>query len=90
MKVQLQRYPLFLALVLMITLLASCSKEELVEPCGHTPATEEKSNGGVGGESGATNEAPGNGGDTGTEDAGISDDGDDLSGSERNKRKKPS
>lgn len=90
MKALSQRFPLFLALVLMITLLASCSKEELVEPCGHTPATEEKSNGGVGGESGATNEAPGNGGDTGTEDAGISDDGDDLSGSERNKRKKPS
>jgi hypothetical protein len=90
MKAYSQRYPLFLALVLMITLLASCSKDELVEPCGHTPAAQEKSNGGTAGDSGAVNEASGNGGNTGIEDAGISDDGDDLSGSERNKRKKTS
>ena len=89
MKVIPQRSPFILALVLMVALLASCSKEELVQPCGEASGMEAKSNGSV--EGGSANEAnSGANGDTNTEDSGISDDGDDLSGSERNKRKKTS
>jgi hypothetical protein len=86
MKALSQRYFFFLALALMLTLLASCSKDELVEPCGHTSEVGTKANGSTDGAD--ANEANGGPGDSNTEGTDISDDGDDLSGSERNKRKK--
>lgn len=81
----------FAVLVLTSFLLVSCSKEELVEPCAEhsTVAPKGRTPSGPGSEMGQGNSISGQGtispkGDTGT---GISDDGDDLSDSERSRVK---
>jgi hypothetical protein len=86
MKAFSRRLPSALVLLAVLFLLASCQKDALVEPCGNGQVEEAKaaSSGGDGGSS----EAAGNGGVTDVDDAGISDDGDDISGSERTRKKK--
>jgi len=87
MKAMLQRFPLILALVAMLTLFASCGKEALVEPCGYGEVANAKA-------ASLTDEGnpadASSGGVVDPDGTGISDDGDDLSGSERNRKKRTS
>lgn len=87
MKGLFDRLPYALTILVLVVLLASCSKDELVEPCGHADPIETKAASSNSGE-GDASEASGSGGDTNVDDAGISDDGDDISGSERNRKRK--
>jgi hypothetical protein len=87
MKALLHRFPAVLALVAMLTLFASCGKDALVEPCNHSAVAEGKaSSADPGGEDTAADAA--SSGESDPDGSGISDDGDDLSGSERNKKKR--
>lgn len=81
----------FTVLVLTSFLLVSCSKEEMVEPCAEhsTVAPKSRTPNASGTDVGQGNSISGQGtvnpkGDTGTD---ISDDGDDLSDSERSRVK---
>lgn len=85
MKVMFQRFPFFFALVAMLTLFASCGKEALVEPCGQSEVANAKAS--SLGDAGSPADAS-NSGDPDPDGTGISDDGDDLSGSERNRKKR--
>lgn len=85
MKALSQRYPLLFVLLLAASVLTSCCKDELVEPRDQVEGVT-KSNSTPDGVD--ANEANGVGGDRDGKGEGISDDGDDLSGSERNKRKR--
>lgn len=79
----LQRFPLLLTLVAMLTLFASCGKEALVEPCAHGEVAKASSLNDGGAPADASS-----GGVIDPDGTDISDDGDDLSGNERNKKKR--
>jgi hypothetical protein len=83
-----QRFLSLLGLLVVVSLLASCSKEELVEPCDHT-TNEAKAASNDEGEATDPVEASENTNENDPDGNTISDDGDDLSGSERNRKKKP-
>lgn len=76
-------------LVLVVVLLASCAKEEVVAPA--SPAGTNKSLGTTlqGGENQEGSTGVANGRDTGSDGGWISDDGDDVGDGERNRKKKP-
>lgn len=83
------RLPLIIALVAVLTLFASCTKEDLVAPCGQGEMSNAKASDlGSTGQGTPANAA--SGGTTDTDGTGISDDGDDLSGNERNRKKRTS
>jgi len=89
MKVMFTRLPIIIALVAVLALFASCTKEDLVAPCGHGEVSNAKAS-----DLGATGQGTpadaSSGGTTDPDGTGISDDGDDLSGSERNRKKRTS
>ncbi|MCB0769500.1 MAG: hypothetical protein KDC00_03745 [Flavobacteriales bacterium] len=86
------------ALLVTSLLLVSCTKEEVVEPChdetgtvnakGRTVPVTDTNSGEVNGLNGRGTVNPKDGGTEGGDDTDISDDGDDLSDSER-RRVKP-
>lgn len=80
------------ALLVLMVLLASCSKEPLVAPAdagvaGSAKNTTMPTDGGFSEPSTGSSAAPKSGEDDGGDGTGISDDGDDISGSERNRKK---
>lgn len=87
MKAAFLRFPVVLALVAMLGLFASCGKEALVEPCSHSAVAEGKASGEDPSGEDAAADASSNG-DVDPDGTGISDDGDDLSGNEGNKKKR--
>lgn len=87
MTLMFLRLPLIIALVSALTLFASCAKEDLPAPCGYGEMSNEKASDlGSNGQGTPANAA--SGGNTDTDGTDISDDGDDLSGSERNRKKR--
>ncbi len=87
MKALFQRFPLVLAVIAMLTLFASCGKDALVEPCSHGQVANGKASSLDPSDQGAPAGASSNG-DVDADGTGISDDGDDLSGSERNRKRR--